>query len=102
MREPLSLSQQYPPGGGTNGPSWTAQVLSYGHRPFLKGHWSLVRAALRGNSGTLGFSAVADLRGLLPVPAGADAVAYERAGYVTAIRAADNSYGALSYQRGAR
>ncbi len=36
-----------------------------------------------------GFDAVTDLRGLLAVPAGADESARERAGYVTALRAAN-------------
>ncbi|HET9080233.1 MAG TPA: dihydroorotate dehydrogenase-like protein [Trebonia sp.] len=36
-----------------------------------------------------GFQRVDELRGLLAVPAGADGAAYERAGYVTALRAAN-------------
>ena len=36
-----------------------------------------------------GYSSVADLRGLLAVPAGADQAAYERAGYVRALHAAN-------------
>jgi dihydroorotate dehydrogenase (fumarate) len=39
-----------------------------------------------------GFETVAELRGLLSVPAGIDETAYERAAYVTALRAADGSY----------
>jgi dihydroorotate dehydrogenase (fumarate) len=36
-----------------------------------------------------GFSTLAEARGVLSVPAGADESAQERAGYVTALRAAD-------------
>jgi dihydroorotate dehydrogenase (fumarate) len=40
-----------------------------------------------------GFGTVAELRGLLSVPAGADEAGYERAGYVTALRAANSHVG---------
>ncbi|MGH3287439.1 MAG: dihydroorotate dehydrogenase-like protein, partial [Streptosporangiaceae bacterium] len=40
-----------------------------------------------------GFAALADARGLLSVPAGADQAAYERAGYVTTMRAANRGHG---------
>jgi len=40
-----------------------------------------------------GFGAVAGLRGLLAVPAGTDEAAYERAGYVTALQAANRGHG---------
>ena len=40
-----------------------------------------------------GFSGVADVRGLLSVPLGADEEAYERAGYVGALRAANSGCG---------
>ena len=43
-----------------------------------------------------GFQTVDELRGILAVPAGADEAAYERAGYVTAMRAANT--GAYSLQ----
>ncbi len=39
-----------------------------------------------------GFNAVDELRGMLSVPPGTDEAAYERAGYVTALRAANVSY----------
>ncbi len=39
-----------------------------------------------------GFAAVADVRGLLSVPADADQAAYERAGYVTALQAANQGH----------
>jgi dihydroorotate dehydrogenase (fumarate) len=39
-----------------------------------------------------GFGALADLRGLLRVPAGADQAAYERGGYLTAIEGATFTY----------
>jgi dihydroorotate dehydrogenase (fumarate) len=41
-----------------------------------------------------GYASVADVRGLLAVPAGADQAAYERAGYVRAVRAANSGMAA--------
>ena len=38
-----------------------------------------------------GFKAVDELRGMLSVPPGTDEAAYERAGYVTGLRAANVS-----------
>jgi dihydroorotate dehydrogenase (fumarate) len=40
-----------------------------------------------------GFASVADLRGLLSVPAGPDGAGFERAGYVAALEAANAHYG---------
>ena len=40
-----------------------------------------------------GFAAVDDVRGMLSVPLGADEAAYERAGYVGALRTANSGYG---------
>jgi dihydroorotate dehydrogenase (fumarate) len=40
-----------------------------------------------------GFGSVAELRGLLSVPAGTDEAAYERAGYVTVLQAANRGHG---------
>jgi len=40
-----------------------------------------------------GFRTIGELRGLLSVPAGADEAGYERAGYVTALRAANSHVG---------
>jgi len=40
-----------------------------------------------------GYASVGDLRGLLAVPADADQAACERAGYVRALRAANNGHG---------
>jgi len=40
-----------------------------------------------------GYTSVGDLRGLLAVPADTDQAAYERAGYVRALRAANNTHG---------
>jgi dihydroorotate dehydrogenase (fumarate) len=40
-----------------------------------------------------GFGSVAEVRGLLAVPDGTDQAAYERAGYVTALEAANKGYG---------
>ncbi len=42
-----------------------------------------------------GFHSPADLRGLLAVPAGAEANAYQRAGYVAALEKAKTTYGSL-------
>jgi dihydroorotate dehydrogenase (fumarate) len=39
-----------------------------------------------------GYSSVADVRGLLAVPAGTDQAAYERAGYVRAMRDANGAH----------
>ena len=36
-----------------------------------------------------GFESVGELRGMLSVPPGADEAAYDRAGYVTALRSAN-------------
>src|SRR5690242_533074 len=41
-----------------------------------------------------GFGSVSEFRGLLSVPVGVDEAAYERAGYVTALEAANTHYGA--------
>ena len=43
--------------------------------------------------GRKGFGAVSEFRGLLSVPVGTDEAAYERAGYVTALQAANTHYG---------
>jgi len=43
--------------------------------------------------GRKGFGAVSEFRGLLSVPVGTDEAAYERAGYVTALAAANTHYG---------
>ncbi len=43
-----------------------------------------------------GFSGVEQARGLLSVPAGADANAYQRAGYVTALQKAKSRYGSFA------
>jgi dihydroorotate dehydrogenase (fumarate) len=40
-----------------------------------------------------GFASVADVRGLLSVPDGTDQAAYERAGYVSALQAANRGQG---------
>ena len=40
-----------------------------------------------------GFTAVAGVRGLLSVPAGTDEAAWERAGYVRALQAANRGHG---------
>jgi len=40
-----------------------------------------------------GFGSLAELRGLLSVPAGTDEAAYERAGYVTVLQAANRGHG---------
>jgi hypothetical protein len=40
-----------------------------------------------------GFASVTDVRGLLSVPDGTDQAAYERAGYVSALQAANRGHG---------
>ena len=40
-----------------------------------------------------GFTRVGEVRGMLAVPAGGDQAAYERAGYVGALRAANTAQG---------
>jgi dihydroorotate dehydrogenase (fumarate) len=44
-----------------------------------------------------GYDSVAQARGVLAVAADVDASAYERAGYVRALRAAQASYGTVAY-----
>jgi dihydroorotate dehydrogenase (fumarate) len=49
--------------------------------------------------GRKGFASVGELRGMLSVPPGTDEAAYERAGYVTALRAANA--GSVPWEPGA-
>ncbi len=54
------------------------------------------RVLLDGLSGWMvrkGFATVNEVRGILSVPPGEDEAAYERAAYVSALRAANSSYG---------
>jgi dihydroorotate dehydrogenase (fumarate) len=60
-----------------NGPAYASELLD----------------GLSGWMARKGFAAVADVRGLLSVPADTDETAYERTGYVSAMRAANSSYG---------
>jgi dihydroorotate dehydrogenase (fumarate) len=53
------------------------------------GHAGVLLDGLSGWMARKGFASVADVRGLLSVPADADGAAYERAGYVTALQAAN-------------
>jgi dihydroorotate dehydrogenase (fumarate) len=57
------------------------------------GHASVLLDGLSGWMRRKGFSSVGEVRGKLAVPVGTDEAAYERAGYVGAIRAADSSSG---------
>lgn len=57
------------------------------------GYASVVLDELSGWMARKGFRSVGELRGLLSVPAGTDEAAYERAGYVTALDAANRGYG---------
>ena len=57
------------------------------------GHAGVLLDGLSGWMARKGFAAVADVRGLLSVPAGTDGAAYERAGYVTALQAANRGHG---------
>jgi len=56
------------------------------HEP---GYAGVLLEELSGWMARKGFRAVGEARGLLSVPAGADATGYERAGYVTALQAAN-------------
>ncbi len=57
------------------------------------GHAGVLLDGLSGWMARKGFAALADVRGLLSVPHSADEAAYERAGYVTALRAANRGHG---------
>jgi dihydroorotate dehydrogenase (fumarate) len=57
------------------------------------GYASVLLAELSDWMARKGFGSVAEVRGLLAVPDGTDQAAYERAGYVTALEAANKGYG---------
>jgi dihydroorotate dehydrogenase (fumarate) len=57
------------------------------------GHAGVLLDGLSGWMARKGFATVADARGLLAVPADTDQAAYERAGYVTMMRAANRGHG---------
>ena len=57
------------------------------------GHAGVLLDGLSGWMARKGFAAVSEFRGLLSVPADADQAAYERAGYVTTMRAANRGRG---------
>ena len=57
------------------------------------GHAGVLLDGLSGWMARKGFAAVADARGLLSVPSDADQAAYERAGYVTTMQAANQGHG---------
>jgi dihydroorotate dehydrogenase (fumarate) len=57
------------------------------------GYAGVLLDGLSGWMARKGFAAVADARGLLSVPAGTDETAYERAGYVGALQAANQGHG---------
>jgi dihydroorotate dehydrogenase (fumarate) len=57
------------------------------------GHVGVLLDGLSGWMARKGFGSVADVRGLLSVPHGGDEAAFERAGYVTALRAANRGLG---------
>jgi dihydroorotate dehydrogenase (fumarate) len=56
-------------------------------------HAGVLLDGLSGWMARKGFAAVADVRGLLSVPDGTDEAAYERAGYVGALQAANRGHG---------
>ena len=58
------------------------------------GHVGVLLDGLTEWMGRKGFATLDELRGLLAVPVGVDEVAYERAGYVTALQTAGRSYSA--------
>jgi dihydroorotate dehydrogenase (fumarate) len=55
-------------------------------------HAGVLLDGLTGWMSRKGFGALADVRGLLAVPSDLDGAAYERAGYVTALQAANRGY----------
>jgi dihydroorotate dehydrogenase (fumarate) len=57
-------------------------------------HAGVLLDGLAGWMSRKGFTALADVRGLLAVPPDLDGAAYERAGYVTALQAANRGYAA--------
>ncbi len=57
------------------------------------GHAGVLLDGLSGWMSRKGFASLADVRGLLAVPHDTDGAAYERAGYVTALQAANRGYG---------
>ena len=57
------------------------------------GYASVVLRELSAWMDRKGFGSLAELRGLLSVPAGTDEAAYERAGYVTVLQAANRGHG---------
>jgi dihydroorotate dehydrogenase (fumarate) len=57
------------------------------------GHAGVLLGDLSAWMARKGFGSVAEVRGLLAVPDGTDQAAYERAGYVTALEAANKGYG---------
>jgi dihydroorotate dehydrogenase (fumarate) len=87
---------------GVEGPADVAKYLLAGadvvmtasallrHGP---GHAAVLLDGLAGWMARKGFASVDDVRGMLAVPAGTDQAAYERAGYVRALRAANGVRG---------
>src|ERR1022692_4638036 len=66
----------------------TSSLLRHG-----PGHAGVLLDGLSAWMTRKGFAAVDDVRGMLSVPLGADEAAYERAGYVGALRTANSGYG---------
>jgi dihydroorotate dehydrogenase (fumarate) len=73
----------------------TSSLLRHG-----PGHAGVLIDGLSGWLKRKGFSAVDDARGLLAVPAGAQGSAFERGGYLTAIKEASAAYGAADSDDG--
>jgi dihydroorotate dehydrogenase (fumarate) len=57
------------------------------------GHVGVLLDGLSGWMARKGYPSVAGVRGMLALPAGTDRAAYEREGYVRAMRAANSSHG---------
>jgi dihydroorotate dehydrogenase (fumarate) len=64
----------------------TSSLLRHG-----PAHAAVLLDGLAAWMGQKGFATVDELRGILAVPAGTDETAYERAGYVKALREANSS-----------
>jgi dihydroorotate dehydrogenase (fumarate) len=73
----------------------TSSLLRHG-----PGHAAVLIDGLNNWLKRKGFSAVDDVRGLLAVPAGAQGSAFERTGYLTAIKEASAAYGAADSDDG--
>ena len=74
---------------------WTSRSMSWSRTPRRRGKHERPDArhdAAAGPAARKGFAAIDDVRGLLAVASDQDEAAYERAGYVSAMRKARDVY----------